>query len=496
MANQITVDIVADTRQLVAGVKTTNQQLNSLQGSIGKIKTAFGGLASAFGFQVGAGFLKDAIKGAADEEATFASLAELYGKDAKKITDSINSLSKGLKVDDGAIAQYYLDLAASTDVRFKPFYQDIVTQSVRLATVLKQPPSEFISAWTKALKDGKLTADEIAKTGIDLNEEQKKTFNSMKTTAEKVTYVLGLAREQSKNAEDLVSPWQKLDFAMGELKDRIGAALLPALTGLLNFYDKLSPAQQKVVDTVVAFAVGIAALAATFAPVLFVLKELGLSFGVLKTAMMAAVTGLRALAVAAFTNPFTPIIIGIAALVVGIVLLVKNWDTVKAAFEKGVEAIKNAFNAVISWFGKVGTSIKNAIGNLFETGKQFGVDIINGLVQGIKNMALAPINAIKSVVSGVTNAIKSVLKIGSPSKVFAGFGKNIVEGLSNGIDGAQKLAAESMAGLSGGLTLAPSTGTGRGAVNITINAGLGTDAYELGRAVRAALNKYDGVNGR
>ena len=33
-------------------------------------------------------------------------------------------------------------------------------------------------------------------------------------------------------------------------------------------------------------------------------------------------------------------------------------------------------------------------------------------------------------------------------------------------------------------------------VSVTINAGLGTDPYELGRAVRAALDKYDGVNGR
>jgi hypothetical protein len=53
-----------------------------------------------------------------------------------------------------------------------------------------------------------------------------------------------------------------------------------------------------------------------------------------------------------------------------------------------------------------------------------------------------------------------------------------------------------MSDLSTGLSLTPNFGTSRGGVNVTINAGLGTDPYELGRAVRAALNKYDGVNGR
>jgi len=34
-----------------------------------------------------------------------------------------------------------------------------------------------------------------------------------------------------------------------------------------------------------------------------------------------------------------------------------------------------------------------------------------------------------------------------------------------------------------------------GSVNITINAGLGTDPYALGRSVKGALNTYSGVYG-
>jgi hypothetical protein len=35
-----------------------------------------------------------------------------------------------------------------------------------------------------------------------------------------------------------------------------------------------------------------------------------------------------------------------------------------------------------------------------------------------------------------------------------------------------------------------------GGVNITINAGIGTDSIELGRTVKQALDKYAGVNGK
>lgn len=498
MANQITVDIVADTRNLVQGVKTTNDQLSSLNQSVGKLKSAFGGLAAAFGFQVGIGYLKAAIAGAAEEEATFAKVAALYGADGKRITDSINNLAKGLSVDDGAIAQYFLDLAAATDGRFKPFYEDIVTQSVRLGTVLGQPPEQFISAWTKALKDGKITANEVAKLGIDLSAEQKKTFDGLKTTAERIQFLLDVAAEQSKDAEKFVTPWQKLQFQLAELKDTIGAALLPALSLMLKAFESLSPTGQKIVGTIAAIVVGLSALATVVAPIVFVFAELGITWLKVKTAIMAVVTAMRALALATVTNPFAVVVLGIVALIAVTVLLVKNWDTVVATFKKGVEAIKNAFNAVREWFAGLGNQIKNAAGNLLEVGKRFGSDIMNGLVQGIRNLASAPINAIKGVVSGLTGAVKGFLKIGSPSKVFAGFGENIVEGLAIGIDKAQSLADGAMANLSTGLTLAPSLSgaASRSGVNININAGLGTDPYELGRAVRAALNKYDGVNGR
>ena len=79
MANNIVVDIVADTRSLVRGVNETNSKLNSLNGSVNKISGAFKGIAAAFGLSVGISWFKDAIKAAEDEKKSFDALALEYG---------------------------------------------------------------------------------------------------------------------------------------------------------------------------------------------------------------------------------------------------------------------------------------------------------------------------------------------------------------------------------------------------------------------------------
>lgn len=500
MANQITVDIVADTRNLVQGVKTTNDQLSSLNQSVGKLKSAFGGLAAAFGFQIGISFLKDALKGAAEDEAAFKRLADLFGSDIDQITKKVNDISSTFKVDDGEIAQYFVKLKSAFSSNFDSFVPAVVEASATLALLTGQPLDAVIAAWAKTLKDGKITAQEVQKLGIDLTAEQEQQFNKLKTTAEKLQFLLDIINspENRKKALDNLTPYEKFNYFMEKLKDTIGGSLLPVLEKFFSFYEKLSPKQQKIVDGVVAFTVGITALAVVLAPVVITIEALIGIFTALAIRQAVVTAATAAWAFALNLLPFMPIIAAIGLLIAAVILTIKNWDKVKEAFKSGVEAIKNAFNSVREWFSGLGERIRQAAGNLLEIGKRFGSDIMNGLVQGIKNLASAPINAIKGVVSGLTGAVKGFLKIGSPSKVFAGFGENIVEGLAIGIDKAQSLADGAMANLSTGLTLAPSFSgaASRSGVNININAGLGTDPYELGRAVRAALNKYDGVNGR
>lgn len=524
MANQIVVDIVADTRKLVSGVQTTNNQLNSLNQSVGKLKSAFGGLAAAFGFQVGISFLKDAIKGASEDEAAFKRLGDLFGKDIDEITKKVNSISSTFRVDDGAVADYFVQLKSAFSSNFDNFVPAVVEASATLALLTGKPLDSVIAQWAKTLRDGKITAQEVQRLGIDLTTEQEQQFNKLKTTAEKLQFLLDIINspENRKKALDNLTPYEKFNYFMERLRDTIGNAFLPLLEKLFDWYDKLTPGQQKVVDGVIALTIGIAALSAVLAPIIIAAGAVG---GVLTAWGIGA--RFAAIGQGLLNIAMSPWLVVVLAAVAAGILLYKNWDKVTAAGQILLDKLK----VIWSWIkenwnkllqilgGPIGAAVSiiiqnwdrikqgfsntiNAVKALFSGNvsefARFGRDIINGLVNGIKSMAMAPINAVKGIASGIKNAFTGLFGIKSPSKVFAVYGKNLVQGLANGIDAAQSLANGSMASLSTGLTLNPTPGfsSGRGAVVVNINAGLGTDPYELGRAVRAALNKYDGVNGR
>ena len=85
-------------------------------------------------------------------------------------------------------------------------------------------------------------------------------------------------------------------------------------------------------------------------------------------------------------------------------------------------------------------------------------------------------------------------------------GSGLTEGLIKGIDKTAYLAVNSVKDLGKSLQipmeLSPVGGLGYATtssaqpITVNITAGLGTDSYELGRVVSAALEKYAGVNGR
>jgi hypothetical protein len=117
------------------------------------------------------------------------------------------------------------------------------------------------------------------------------------------------------------------------------------------------------------------------------------------------------------------------------------------------------------------------------------------------------IEKVKELAGKITSSIKNFLGINSPSKVFMAVGSGITEGLIKGIDKTAYLAVNSVKDLGKSLQipmeLSPLGGVGFASpsasaqtITVNISAGLGTDSYELGRVVSAALDKYAGVNGR
>lgn len=120
-----------------------------------------------------------------------------------------------------------------------------------------------------------------------------------------------------------------------------------------------------------------------------------------------ALTTAFGIAVGILTSPVTLVIAAIAALVVGIVLLVKNWDTVKVAGVATWVAIKDAWNGAGKWFN---TTIVDPIGKAFSDMWK-GVSTVCGdtwtTIKGtVKNGINGVIDSINGMISGINNKLQ------------------------------------------------------------------------------------------
>jgi hypothetical protein len=194
-------------------------------------------------------------------------------------------------------------------------------------------------------------------------------------------------------------------------------------------------------DFVVALAKGTAALVKNAAQwvATTAVKAAGTAATIASTVATTAATAATWLfnaALTVLTSPVFLVVAAIAALIAIVVLLVKNWDTVKAAGAKAWEFIKNAWNAASEWFKN---TIITPISNFF-----------SGMWNGLKNGAKNAWNGITSVFSNVTNwfktqftnawtAVKNVFSTGG--KIFDGIKdgiastfKTVVNGIIGGIN--------------------------------------------------------------
>lgn len=103
---------------------------------------------------------------------------------------------------------------------------------------------------------------------------------------------------------------------------------------------------------------------------------------------------------------------------------------------------------VFSRIGEVFKSIWEGFKANFEVMKEntvnWGKNIIQGLIDGLKSMVKAVGDTVKNIASKVADGFKDFFGIHSPSTLFASYGQYIDEGLAEGIEGGTKDVSKAM----------------------------------------------------
>ena len=611
MAQQITIDIVAETKKLTQGLNDANDQIGGLNKQVTGLAKAATAAASAFVLKEGISFLKDSITEAKDARLAMNNAVSAFGAGSealKQITTDSDKFSKTLGVDNDELIKLSSQLGAYLPASAK----SLSTQLINLGYDVSAITGVDIDTWTKkfakGMSDGTLAVKDLQKMVPGLTDAVYKQAEAMfKAGNAQGALNLLIVEGQKKYgdaAEKNVTAAQKLDVALANLKETIGTKVLPIIEKLTNILVDLIDLWDKQPDLLKNIELGLLAIVGVGGPLLSFISNTKIAMvnlGLLTAAEEGATLATGALSLAMKAIP-------IMAVIALIMLLITHWDDVKnattAVWEKIKETwdaiynkIKDASQAAIDWlkanwplllavltgpfglfvlfitkhFDDLQTIFKDGwnkiteiIGTVIEILKttiglkflQIFTDVVNWVIQikdgvvtkftELKDAAIDQFNKLKAAASTIWDAIKGfitgvaqnikdklgevfgfmievgkdiargiwqglssmtgwfkllltgwvnanipmavrkILGIASPSKVMAQIGEYAIQGLYQGM------------GINGpvGIKL-PQINVGAGGaagVNITINAGVGTDPYALGRTVQQALTKYGKIS--
>lgn len=275
----------------------------------------------------------------------------------------------------------------------------------------------------------------------------------------------------------MISAFQQLWVALGPVLAAVFAvigALLLALIGL-----------------VVGAVTG---LAQAIGPFLTMIMEMATGLATYFTGVIGIVTGLFNLLVGLFTGnglliqqAWQQMTAGVQQMTSGVAMTVTAlftglWNTVTALvsglvtgtlgffnnlyFQLTGQVVPNMVNGVIAWLSKLpteglklvqsfATKIVSAIKDKAGEFMQAGVDLIEGLKQGIEKKFAEVIARARELMANLVQIVKSIMGIQSPSKVFAKIGEQNMAGLAQGMLGSAGLPEKALASIAGSLISTP-----------------------------------------
>ena len=540
MANQITIDIVAETKKLTSGINDANGQIDGMSSKLKGAAAAAGAAASAFVLKQGVTFLKQGIDEAKEAAETMRAATTTFGEGSvalKKITEDADKFGKAIAVDNDVIIQLSTQLGSRLPADSKALSAELVNLAfdVEAVTGGAVAAEAVTGKLAKAFADGQLKATELTKIFPDLEASVYAQAEALSKAGDNQGALNILIEAGQKKygdaAENNVTATQKFETALADFKETLGTKVLPLLEKGIDFLTKLIGVFDGLpgpVQNVVLVLTAVVAIGVPFLTFLASAKTALITLGVVTKAQTVSQIALN---VAMLANPIGIVIIAIAAIIAIGVLLWKNWDTIKEYAGKLWDAIKSVFGWVKdNWplllailtgpiglaikyiidnfdkikdkAGEIIAKIKDIFGDLPEKMMDIGKNIVTGLWNGMQNM----VGWFKDKILGFFGKLlpdwaEKALGIASPSKVFADIGSNVVKGVSsawNAVTGnkTSNVLNKATAGIAVPSYSLPSlmTSKQKSGINITINAGLGTNGAQLGRQVSSAIKQYGKVS--
>lgn len=292
-------------------------------------------------------------------------------------------------------------------------------------------------------------------------------------TGDNVSGILSILKEGLKGLIEKVLPGIAEAFSGGDIIGAIGKVLSGGLTKLLPGLAELFSGGGGLATVVTSLGEGLTTLlGGAGASIMGLVETVG--GGLMALASSLGPVGIAIAAVAAilvglfvtcedFRNFVINAFKGIGDVIMKVFNLVKN--TVGKAFEAIYKVIKSVIDAIWGFVEKIQSVIEGImdfLGNLSfpnifgggggggggsdgeKEGASVGASIVNGIIQGITNPIGTVINAVGSIGSAVVNGFKNFFGIHSPSKVFAGLGGQLIDGLVVGLDKSTPEAVKSI----------------------------------------------------
>lgn len=197
----------------------------------------------------------------------------------------------------------------------------------------------------------------------------------------------------------------------------------------------------------------------------------------------------------------------------------KSWDSLPDYVRHPIKSLNEASDDLNDWFVGVGvwwdekwkgfkTNWDKAWNSLVDTLKElpqkflnYGKNIVQGLIDGINKGIESAKKSVSVLAKAILDKFTTDTGIHSPSKVFKGYGGYIVEGLANGISAAKDLAVNAIQSVSDAVKTVGSQladenyGLGNGSISLSIDASgksMMETANALKRSVRTTNDSFGG----